>query len=193
MACCPRESGFAENFLPDENMKTEMIRLLPKLRSFALRLCRNPDQADDLVQTTCERAIRSLDQFDPATRLDSWMFRILQNLYFNSQRDSANRARLYDLAMLDFEESYDGAKAAASSLELQKVQAFIGQLEEDNREVLLRIAVEGQSYKDVAAELGVPIGTVTSRLARARLKLREWLDANDAAQGENLRSIPGGL
>ncbi|MDN3721187.1 sigma factor [Roseibium salinum] len=56
-----------------------MIRLLPKLRSFALRLCRNPEQADDLVQTTCERAIRSLDQFDPSTRLDSWMFRILQN------------------------------------------------------------------------------------------------------------------
>ena len=78
--------------MSDEALKTEMIRLLPKLRSFALRLCRNPDQADDLVQTTCERAIRSLDQFDPATRLDSWMFRILQNLYFNSVRDGANRA-----------------------------------------------------------------------------------------------------
>ncbi len=89
--------------MPEDTLKTEMIRLLPKLRSFALRLCRNPDQADDLVQMTCERAIRSLDQFDPATRLDSWMFRILQNLYFNSVRDTANRARLFDLAMLDFE------------------------------------------------------------------------------------------
>lgn len=179
--------------MPEENMKTEMIRLLPKLRSFALRLCRNPDQADDLVQTTCERAIRSLDQFDPATRLDSWMFRILQNLYFNSQRDTANRARLFDLAMLDFEESYDGAKAAASSLELQKVQAFIALLEEDNREVLLKIAIEGRSYKDVAEELGVPIGTVTSRLARARLKLREWLDAKETAPEVSLRSLPGGV
>ncbi|WP_209000543.1 RNA polymerase sigma factor [Labrenzia sp. DG1229] len=192
-ACCPSESGFAENFLSDEALKTEMIRLLPKLRSFALRLCRNPDQADDLVQTTCERAIRSLDQFDPATRLDSWMFRILQNLYFNTVRDGANRARLFDLAMMDFEESYDGAKAAASSLELQKVQSFIGQLEEDNREVLLKIAIEGQSYKDVAEELGVPIGTVTSRLARARLKLREFLEAKDTAPGVALRSMPGGM
>ncbi|QFT29255.1 ECF RNA polymerase sigma factor SigR [Labrenzia sp. THAF82] len=174
-------------------MKTEMIRLLPKLRSFALRLCRNPDQADDLVQTTCERAIRSLDQFDPATRLDSWMFRILQNHYFNSVRDSANRARLFDLAMLDFEESYDGAKAAASSLELQKVRDFIGRLDEDNREVLLKIAVEGQSYKDVAAELGVPIGTVTSRLARARLKLREWLETDDTAPEVPIQSMPGGV
>ncbi|MBO6894095.1 MAG: RNA polymerase sigma factor [Roseibium sp.] len=170
-----------------------MIRLLPKLRSFALRLCRNPDQADDLVQTTCERAIRSLDQFDPATRLDSWMFRILQNLYLNSLRDSANRSRLFDLAMMDFEESYDGAKAAASSLELKKVQSFIGQLDEDNRQVLLKIAVEGRSYKDVAEELGVPIGTVTSRLARARLKLREWLETKSTEQEDKLRNAPGGV
>lgn len=179
--------------MPEETIKTEMIRLLPKLRSFALRLCRNPDQADDLVQTTCERAIRSLDQFDPATRLDSWMFRILQNLYFNNVRDTANRARLFDLAMLDFEESYDGAKAAASSLELQRVQVFIGELEEDSREVLLKIAIEGRSYKDVAEELGVPIGTVTSRLARARLKLREWLESSDAGTHARLRSMPGGI
>ncbi|MBN9673222.1 RNA polymerase sigma factor [Roseibium aggregatum] len=170
-----------------------MIRLLPKLRSFALRLCRNPDQADDLVQTTCERAIRSLDQFDPATRLDSWMFRIMQNLHFNNVRDTTNRARLFDLAMLDFEESYDGDKAAASSLELQKVQAFIGKLDEDNREVLLKIAVEGRSYKDVSEELGVPIGTVTSRLARARLKLREFLEPNETAPEIKLRSMPGGV
>ncbi|WP_296592127.1 RNA polymerase sigma factor [Roseibium sp.] len=179
--------------MPDESLKTEMIRLLPKLRSFALRLCRNPDQADDLVQTTCERAIRSLDQFDPATRLDSWMFRILQNLYLNSLRDSANRSRLFDLAMMDFEESYDGAKAAASSLELKKVQSFIGQLDEDNRQVLLKIAVEGRSYKDVAEELGVPIGTVTSRLARARLKLREWLETKSTEQEDKLRNAPGGV
>ena len=179
--------------MPEDTLKTEMIRLLPKLRSFALRLCRNPDQADDLVQTTCERAIRSLDQFDPATRLDSWMFRILQNLYFNTVRDTANRARLFDLAMLDFEESYDGAKAATSSLELQRVQVFIGELEEDSREILLKIAVEGRSYKDVAAELGVPIGTVTSRLARARLKLREWLEADNGAPRAGLRSMPGGM
>ncbi len=177
--------------MPDELLKTEMIRLLPQLRSFALRLCRNPDLADDLVQTTCERAIRSLDSFDPATRMDSWMFRILQNLYFNSVRDSANRSRLYTMAMQDFEESYDGARAAAHSLELQAVRAFIGKLDDDNREVLLKIAVEGQSYKDVAEELGVPIGTVTSRLARARLKLREFLDAGVADSDQKLSSMPG--
>ncbi len=179
--------------MPEEDLKTEMIRLLPKLRSFALRLCRNPDQADDLVQATCERAIRSLDQFDPATRLDSWMFRILQNLFLNSKRDTANRARLFDLAMLDFEESYDGAKAADSSLELQQVQAFIGQLDPENRDVLVKIAVEGGSYKDVADELGLPIGTVTSRLARARLRLREWLESNGYAPEVSLRKLPGGM
>ncbi|MCX2724867.1 RNA polymerase sigma factor [Roseibium salinum] len=179
--------------MPDENLKAEMIRLLPKLRSFALRLCRNPEQADDLVQTTCERAIRSLDQFDPSTRLDSWMFRILQNFYLNSQRDAANRARLFDVAMLDFEESFDGDKAVANSLELQKVQAFIEHLDEDNREVLLKIAVEGRSYKEVAEELDVPIGTVTSRLARARLKLREWLETTDTAPEVKLRNLSGGV
>lgn len=167
--------------------------MLPKLRSFALRLCRNSDQADDLVQTTCERAIRSLDQFDPASRLDSWMYRIMQNLHFNTVRDTANRARLFDLAMTDYDDSFDGVEAAASSLELQKVQSFIGKLDEDNREVLLKIAVEGRSYKDVAEELGVPIGTVTSRLARARLKLREFLETNDAVPGVKMHSMPGGM
>lgn len=177
--------------MAEDTIKTEMIRLLPKLRSFALKLCRNPDQADDLVQTTCERAIRSLDQFDPATRLDSWMFRILQNLFFNSQRDIANRARLFDQAMLDFDEAFDGQKAVASSIELQQVRAFIQKLEEDNRTVLLMIAVEGRSYKDVAEELQVPIGTVTSRLARARLKLRDWLETNEAGSGDPIETSTG--
>ncbi|WP_244313989.1 RNA polymerase sigma factor [Roseibium denhamense] len=177
--------------MPDDMLKTEMIRALPKLRSFALRLCRNPDQADDLVQATCERAIRSLDKFDPATRLDSWMFRILQNLYLNSARDTANRSRLLGLVMADYNETYDGVKAANSSLELQQVQAFIEQLEEDNKIVLLMIAVEGRSYKDVADELNVPIGTVTSRLARARLKLRDWLESQEHSNGVTLRSLGG--
>lgn len=179
--------------MSEETLKAEMIRLLPKLRSFALRLCRNPDQADDLVQMTCERAIRSLGQFDPATRLDSWMFRILQNLYFNTRRDTANRSRLFDMAMLDFDETFDGQKAAVSTLELKQVRSFIEQLDEDNRAVLLMIAVEGRSYKDVAKELQVPIGTVTSRLARARLKLRNWLDASEKAPGAALAPSSAGV
>ncbi|MEP2703553.1 MAG: RNA polymerase sigma factor [Roseibium sp.] len=179
--------------MSEETIKTEMIRLLPKLRSFALRLCRNSDQADELVQTTCERAIRSLDQFDPATRLDSWMFRILQNLYFNSLRDTTNRARLFDQAMLDFEEVFDGQSAVSSRLELQQVRSFIQKLDEDNRTVLLMIAVEGRSYKEVAKELNVPIGTVTSRLARARLKLRDWLEANEPASNDQVSTSKGAV
>lgn len=169
-------------------LKAEMIRLLPKLRSFALKLSRNADQADDLVQATCERAIRALDQFDPATRLDSWMFRILQNLYINSRRDRANRLRLFEMATLHFDETFDGQQAAVSTMELKQVQSFIDQLDEDNRSVLLKIAVEGQSYKDVAKELQVPIGTVTSRLARARLKLRTWLKASKASSAAPVSS-----
>lgn len=179
--------------MSDDPLKAEMIRLIPKLRSFALRLSRNPDQADDLVQTTCERAIRSLDQFDPATRLDSWMFRILQNLYFNTQRDTANRARLFEQAMLDYDDTYDGQRAAASKLELQQVRSFIEQLDEDNRTVLMMIAVDGRSYKDVAEELQVPIGTVTSRLARARLKLRDWMETRKTPQGATPTASSGGM
>jgi len=178
--------------LSDNPLKAEMIRLIPKLRGFALRLCRNPDQADDLVQTTCERAIRSLDQFDPATRLDSWMYRILQNLYFNTQRDTVNRARLFEQAMLDYDDTYDGQRAAVSKLELQQVRRFIGELDEDNRTVLMMIAVDGRSYKDVAEELQVPIGTVTSRLARARLKLRDWLESRKAPEGGAQAASSGG-
>ena len=179
--------------MTEENLKADMIRLLPRLRSFALRLCQNSDQADDLVQATCERAIRSLDQFDPQSRLESWMFRILQNLFLNSKRDNANRARLLESATSGMEQTYDGAGAAVSALELQQVREFIKHLDEDYQRVLIMIAIEGRSYKEVADELQIPIGTVTSRLARARLKLRDCLEAGVGGNGVTLRCLPGVL
>lgn len=163
----------------DANIKTEMIAILPQLKGFALSLCRNQEQADDLVQATCERAIRSLDRFDPETRLDSWMFRIMQNLYLNNRRDTANRSRLLAEAMPEPEHAVDGDRAAASALELKNVARFLMQLEEDYRRVLIMVAVEGRGYQETADALGVPIGTVTSRLARARQKLRNWMEGQD--------------
>jgi len=167
----------------DPKIKTEMIALLPQLRRFALGLCRDKDQADDLVQATCERAIRSLDRFDPETRLSSWMFKIMQNLHFNNRRDSANRSRLLAEARPETDQTLDGARAAASALELKNVAQFVQQLDEDYRIVLLMVAVEGRGYQETADHLGIPVGTVTSRLARARLKLRNWME-NSATRTE---------
>lgn len=170
--------------LTNNEIKTEMIRILPQLRRFALGLCRNPDQADDLVQAACERAIRSLDAFEPGSRLDSWMNRILQNLHLNAIRDKATRERYMKNAAIDAETSIDGSAAAVSVLELKTVVSFVNQLEAEYREVLLLVAIEGRGYRETADYLNIPIGTVTSRLARARLKLRRWVEGHETAKSQ---------
>lgn len=168
--------------LDNNEIKTEMIRILPQLRRFALGLCGSPDQADDLVQATCERAIRSLDTFEQGSRLDSWMYRILQNLHLNSIRDKATRERHLKNAAIGAEISMDGSTAAAAALELKTVLSFVNHLQAEYREVLLLVAIEGRGYRETADYLNIPIGTVTSRLARARLKLRLWVEGQETAK-----------
>lgn len=166
----------------DQALRLEMAALVPRLRRFALGLTRASDQADDLVQTTCERAIRSLDSFVPGTRLDSWMYRIMQNLHRNGLRDQALRMRHAAQAASAGEPSLDGAAAAEAQAALRKVGAALDRLDADQRTVLLLVGVEGFSYQEAAEIMDVPIGTVTSRLARARLRLRRLLGGTEDAR-----------
>ncbi len=166
----------------DEALRLEMAALVPRLRRFALGLTRAADQADDLVQATCERAIRSLGGFTPGTRLDSWMYRIMQNLHRNALRDHAVRMRHAEQAGAAGEPRLDGAGAAAARSDLRTVGAALDRLDPEQRAALVLVGVEGFSYQEAAEILDVPIGTVTSRLARARLRLRAALgDAEDPA------------
>ncbi len=160
----------------DETIRREMLALLPRLRRFAYGLTGSIEEGDDLVQATCERAIGRLDTFEPGTRLDSWMYRIAQNTFFNWRR--AGKVRAEYLQLIDPEEQgrVDGPRAMEARLTLDRARTCIAKLPEEQRSVLLLIAVEGLAYKEAAEVLDLPIGTVTSRLARARLALSALME-----------------
>lgn len=164
----------------DGDIEREIVALLPRLRRFALALCRSSSDADDLVQATCERAIANLDKWHVGTRLDSWMYRIARNLHYNGVRDTNLRRGKLQLVANSEARSLDGEKAAMASIELKRVMLAIDQLPEEQRAVLLLVVVEGHGYKETAEILEIPIGTVTSRLARAREALREQIGGDEA-------------
>lgn len=171
--------------LLDEGIRKEMIAVLPQLRRFAYGLTGSIPDGDDLVQATCERAIANLDKWEVGTRLDSWMFRIAQNLHRNARRDSRSRARkLIDLGH-EMESSTDGRRAQEERSLLAAVRRFVDGLPEDQRTIMLLVCVEGRSYKEVAEVTGLPVGTVTSRLGRARAGLRDYLDGTAAGKPQD--------
>jgi RNA polymerase sigma-70 factor (ECF subfamily) len=158
-------------------IREEMVALLPRLRRFARGLAGAPDQADDLVQAACERALTRIDQYQPGTRLDSWMFRIVQTIYLDDRR--ANKVRTgegrIDADMVEDELAFDGGRGIEAHMTYEAVRAAMAKLPDEQRTVLTLVCVEGQSYKEAAAALDIPIGTVMSRLARARTALARML------------------
>ena len=152
--------------LLDRN-RTEMLALLPRLRRFAVALTGRATDADDLVQDTIERALRNLDQFTPGTRMDSWMFRIAQNLWIDNLRSRKTRGQPVQLEDAEHV-SVDGQRAAEARLMMTDTVRAFAELPEDQRVVVALVLVDGLSYREAASVLQVPIGTVPSRLARGR-------------------------
>jgi RNA polymerase sigma-70 factor (ECF subfamily) len=144
---------------------------LPRLRRYARALVGDRAAADDLVQDTLERAWMRIAQWQPGSNLRGWLIAIMHNLCM----DQARRPALAAMPLDD----HDLAMRATQTdhIEFNEVGAALGELPEDQRAVLLLIALEDMTYADVAATLGIPIGTVMSRLARGRDRLRQLLDA----------------
>ncbi|WP_457091926.1 RNA polymerase sigma factor [Microvirga sp. P5_D2] len=155
----------------------ELVALLPRLRRFALVLCRSPSLADDLVQSACERALAHAASWTPGTRLDAWVFRILRNNWIDHLRRTRTEGMSEDVTVQTEIVGDRGEEPALSKLMLAEVQQCINALPSDQREVLLLVCVEDLAYREAADLLGVPIGTVMSRLARARKRLVEMTDA----------------
>jgi RNA polymerase sigma-70 factor (ECF subfamily) len=156
----------------------QLVAFLPNLRRFAISLCRSRDVADDLVQAACERALANAERFEPGTSLPAWMFRILRNLWIDQVR-KRNTAGPQD----DIDERRDivgasGERDVEVRLTLNAVGQAIMTLPDEQREVVLLVCVEDLSYKETAEILGIPIGTVMSRLARARKSLAEAAGMN---------------
>lgn len=153
----------------------DLVDALPRLRRFALSLCRKGDLADDLVQTTVERAVAGRDHFDPATRLDPWLFRILRNAWIDQTRRAVTRGTEIDVADAPGAATVDGPRVTEAALMLQKTEAAMATLPAEQREVIVLVCFEEMSYAEAAEILGIPRGTVMSRLARGRAALAQRL------------------
>ena len=166
----------------------QLVAVLPRLRRFARGLSRSVTDADDLVQAACERALARRHQFQEGTRFDSWMFRIVQTIWIDQVRSRDVRKEDGDTAQ-DRLGSNEPVRRVEARLALDEVRRALDCLPPDQRTALLLVTVEGLSYKEAAETVQVPVGTIMSRLSRARIALQLHLEAgrgrprssNDAA------------
>ncbi len=161
--------------LSDE-LRTTLLRTIPHLRAFAISLCGNMDQADDLVQDAILRGLTHLDSFEPGTNMQAWLFTILRNQFHTSFRKRKREV-----------EDPDGLMAGMLStlpeqhghLDLGDLQTALAKLSVEQREVLLLVGAEGLSYEETAQICGTKVGTIKSRMNRARTRLAELLHVED--------------
>jgi RNA polymerase sigma-70 factor (ECF subfamily) len=153
-------------------LRDSLLEAIPHLRAFAISLTGNGDQADDLVQEAIVRGLSNLDKFEAGTNLQAWLFTILRNQFYTSMRRRKREV-----------EDPDGVTAGSlptppeqhGSLELQDLNLALTRLPLEQREVLLLIGAEGLSYEEAAQICGAKIGTIKSRVNRARARLAELL------------------
>ena len=155
----------------------ELVALLPRLRRFALVLCRSQPLADDLVQGACERALANAGSWTPGTKFDAWMFRILRNYWIDHLRRMRTEGMMEDVSLQTQLIGDAGEGPILNRLVLSEVQRAIDNLPQEQQEVLVLVCAEDLSYREASEVLGVPIGTVMSRLARARKRLMEMTAA----------------
>ena len=155
-----------------ETIQQQIVALLPRLRRFARNLVRAPHDADDMVQIAVERALLRLDQWHSDARLDSWLFKILRNAWIDEVRARGRRAKLF---MPEEAGEHVGEASMEREIDRLSVEAAMTRLPHDQRLAVSLVLVEGLAYKDAADVLDVPIGTLTSRLARGREALAAML------------------
>ncbi len=161
-----------------------IVELIPRLRRYARALAGDRLAADDLVQDTLERAWSKFHLYRRGTDLRAWLFTVMHNVYVNQLRAARPTAPLDE----DLPELAQPAREA-DGLVLRDLASAIGRLPPEQREVLLLVALEDMSYEEAAGALGIPIGTVMSRLARARDKLRAMLSGLPPGGGKQLKIV----
>ena len=164
----------------NDEMSDRITACLPRLRRYARALVKDRDLADDLVQDTCERAWTRAATFREGGDLRPWLFGIMHNLHV----DALRRGRLAVVALDDDTPDAVAPPPQASRAAELDLQSTLERLSPKQREVLLLVALEDMAYADIARTLGIPLGTVMSRLSRGRERLRLLLDGAP--------SVPGG-
>ncbi|NBE08541.1 RNA polymerase sigma factor [Paragemmobacter ruber] len=151
-----------------DRFRQDLVALVPKLRRFAYSLTGNRQDGDDLVQAACEKALRNAAQFQAGTRMDSWMYRIIQTLWIDDRRSHQRRGTAMDPDDADLSDEGKAASLPEDRMMLAQTRAAMAALPEAQRTVLALVAIEGLSYRETAETLDIPVGTVMSRLSRAR-------------------------
>jgi RNA polymerase sigma-70 factor, ECF subfamily len=162
-----------------EEFREQLVELLPRLRRFARTITRDPDDADDLVQLSLERSLLRWHQWQPGSRLDSWMFGIIRNAWIDEIRSRRRRDALF---VDEGAGAHVGERSAELQVETLAIRQAMARLPEEQRMAVALVLIEGLSYKDAAASLEVPIGTLTSRLARGRASLMAELSESPGGE-----------
>lgn len=158
------------------DFKREMLAALPNLRAFAISLIRSRDRADDLVQDTVMKAWAKQESYQPGTNMRAWLVTILRNEFYSQIRKSGREVQDTDgvyTSRLSVPPEQNG------SVDLQDFRAALAQLPDDQREAILLIGASGFAYEEAAEICGCPVGTIKSRVSRARIRLQELLGIKD--------------
>jgi len=163
----------AEGSANQGSVKAGIVAALPRLRRFCWALAGNAEDGDDLMQATVERALGRVHQFEEGTQLNSWLFRIARNLRIDAARSAARRGAHVAIDDAPEQQGEDGRELVENRSELAAAQRALQALPEDQRAAFVLVVIEGMSYREAADVLEVPLGTVMSRLARARGRIEQ--------------------
>jgi RNA polymerase sigma-70 factor (ECF subfamily) len=160
----------------EDTLRDQILAAIPHLRAFAISLSNHPDRADDLVQDTILRAWANIDRFERGTNLNAWLFTILRNLFHSEYRKRKREVEDGDGAFAARLKTHPNQQA---HLDYEDFRIALAKLPLDQREALLLVGAQGLSYEEAAEVCNVAIGTVKSRVNRARAKLVVLLDLRD--------------
>jgi RNA polymerase sigma-70 factor, ECF subfamily len=156
----------------DPSMRDAVLAAVPSLRAFAISLSGNVDRADDLVQETLLRALVNIDSFEPGTNLSAWLFTILRNLFRSEYR---KRRREVEDGDGTYAESLKSQPEQEARVEFREFRTALAKLPADQREALILVGASGFSYEEAAGICGCAVGTIKSRVNRARTRLAELM------------------
>ena len=173
----------------DESVRKAVLGAVPSLRAFAISLCGNVDRADDLVQETLLRALANIQSFQPGTNMSAWLFTILRNHFRSEYR---KRRREVEDSDGHYAETLKTQPDQYGQVEFKEFQVALTQLPADQREALILVGASGFSYEEAANICGCAVGTIKSRVNRARTRLAELMNiagADDFGPDEQTRAV----
>ena len=161
----------------DPSVRDAVLGAVPSLRAFAISLCGNVDRADDLVQETLLRALANINSFQPGTNMSAWLFTILRNLFRSEYR---KRRREVEDGDGGYAETLKSQPEQNSRVEFEEFRVALSKLPPDQREALILVGASGFSYEEAAEICGCAVGTIKSRVNRARSRLSDLLSIESA-------------